>query len=227
MRGYHSAAALHNLALAPPMETSDFISGIATVAALWALLRTEQTRSTMLKAAWDQARMHRKRFWRTVRMAFIQSRHESWPSELSALVLDAGMPPNVPVANGLQIRDWYADNSQNFTVKQKRIWSFVEKIYPERSTNTVDLMDSSIVDASERELFDDSRRSLATFFHRYQEELSSRHLKRVAGHAFEDVILLSWLELALVRATQDSAPGPGGFQGKKGLYEFGNYLSRL
>ena len=136
------------------------------------------------------------------------------------------MPPNVPVKKGAQIRDWWADSCDQFNADHKRIWDFVSRVYPEKAAHTVDLMEGSIISSPEKESFDDSRRSLATFFHRYQEELSNRQLQKVAGHSFEDVILLSWLELALVRATQDGAPGSDGFQGKKGLYEFGNYMSK-
>ena len=211
------------------MNVSDVIAGIAAAAALWAWWRTEQTRGAILRTSWDQSRHFRKIFWRVIRgtyTPFVNGKADEWPREISTLIGSAGMPPNVPVKKGAQIKHWYDDNYNFFNADQKKLCEFVIGIYPPRTENTIEVMDASIIETTDRDEFDEARRNLATFFHRQQEQLSNRKLYDVAGHTYDDVVLLSWLELALVRGTQDERLGKEGFQGKRGLFNFGNYLSQ-
>ena len=217
------------------MQTSDIIAGIsATIASisaaasLWALWRTEQTRGAVLRSSWDQSREHRKTFWRVVRATyanFHKDKSGEWPNDVSTVVAAGGMPPNVPVGKGAQVKNWYDDHQKYFNVESGRIAQFVVAIYPPRTDITVDLMDDSIVDSADRDSFDNARRQLATFFHRQQQQTSNRALYKVVSHTFDDVVLLAWLELALARGTKDESPGKEGYQGKKGLFEFGNFMA--
>lgn len=208
------------------MNPSDVIAGIAAAAAPFALWRTEQTRRNLLRASWDDMREHRGKVRPIARGAyaqFIQGKSGEWPNDLETLVGSAHLPPNVPIRKNTQIRNWYEDNQRQLNADQRRMWEFAAAVYPGVSSEP---MEQSIIPTADTSSFDSSRRHLATFFHRQWEATSNRQLFSVVPHTIEDVILLSWLELALVRVTKDAGPQREGFGGKRGLFEYGKYLEK-
>ena len=211
------------------MDQSDIISGIAAAAALFALLRTEQTRTHLLRAGWDEIREYRGKLRPIARQtyaSFVANKEGNWPENLELLLISAGLPPNVPIRKGKQIANWYEENNRGFNEDQSRLWEYAAGVYPEKTDGAANHLDSIIIDNKDRNSFDESRRHIATFFHRQWQATSNRRLFSVLSHTIEDVILLSWLELALVRATKDSGPARDGFGGKRGLFEFGRFLQK-
>ena len=104
---------------------------------------------------------------------------------------------------------------------QRALWEFVDAIYPPRTGETVDILEQSVIPQDDRTRFHEARFKLGTFFQRSREMLKDRELQKIVGHAKLDVLLVSWLEVALVRGTRDEGPGK-----KSQLFEFGNYLCR-
>ena len=210
------------------MNPSDVISGIAVIASLFALWRTEQTRKNLLRANWDDMREYRGKVRPIARHAytqFIQDKSSEWPNNLEILLGSVQLPPNVPIRKNSQIRNWYEDNQRQLNADQRRMWEFANAVYPGGDVPS-DPMEKSIIPNAEKASFDSSRRHFATFFHRQWEATSNRQLFSIVPHTLEDVILLSWLELALARATKDAGPQREGFGGKRGLFEYGKYLEK-
>ena len=208
------------------MKSADIIAALAALAswvALWINVRvTRDSKKTLVQASWDDARIYRTTFWPIVRSAYTSFRtspKRTLPENLDALVGSAGMPPNVPIDKGRNLRNWFEDYGSRLSSDQRNLWEFASAVYPPRTGGITDVMEGSIIPVEDRDKFHRARQVLGTFFQRGREKLSNRWLEKIAGHADDDVILVSWLELALVRGTRDDGPG------KKGkLFEFGNYL---
>jgi len=208
------------------MKSADIIAAFAAIAswvALWVNVRvTRDSKKTLVQASWDDARTYRTKFWPIVRAAyktFRISREHVLPENLDALIGSAGMPPNLPIPRGHNLRNWIDDYGSRLNTDQRNLWEFVTAIYPPRTGGMTDVMERSLVPDTDRDSFHRSRQVLGTFFQRSRERLSNRALEKIAGHTDDDVVLVSWLELALVRGTRDDGPGK-----KDKLFEFGNYL---
>ncbi len=205
------------------MNLPDVIQGLIASVALFALWRAEQVRRSMLRVTWDDVREHRGRVLPIARRAyaaFQKGKSEDWPKDLRALLGAASLPPNVPVGRKVQIRNWLNDNQSHLNPDQRRMWEFAAAVYP-----AYDLA-GSVIPANERNDFHESRRQLATFFHRQWEATSNRQLYSVVPHTYDDVVLLSWLELALAHVLMDGGPPGDGYGGKLGLFEYGRYLEK-
>ena len=61
---------------------------------------------------------------------------------------------------------------------------------------------------------------MARFFQRTSKSLGKRKLEALTVHADRDVMLLSWLEVALIKSTGDKKSG-----GKENLFQFAKYLT--
>jgi hypothetical protein len=208
------------------MKSSDIIAALAALAswvALWINVRiTRDSKKTLVQASWDDARTYRIKFWPIVRAAYASFRTPRTavlPEDLDALVGGTGMPPNVLIKKDRNLRSWFDDYGARLSTDQRNLWEFVSAIYPPRTGGTPDVMEGSIIPDGDKESFHRSRQVLGAFFQRGRERLSNRVLDAIAGHADDDVFLVSWLELALVRGTRDDGPGK-----KSKLFEFGNYL---
>ena len=214
------------LALGITMKSADIISALAALAswvAVWINLRiTRDSKRSIVQESWDDARTYRTTFWPTVRSAYASfrtSRESTLPENLDALIGSAGMPPKVPLGKDHNLRNWFEDHGSRLSSDQRNLWEFATVVYPPRTDGMTDVMEGSIVPAQEKKEFHRARQVLGTFFQRCRERLSHKALERIAGHADGDVILISWLEIALVRGTKDYGPGK-----KDELFEFGNYL---
>jgi len=201
------------------------LGALASWAAVWVNLRViKRNRRELVQSAWDDVRPQRGVFWPIVRRTYASFRADRGtitPENLDALIGSAGMPPNLPLRPGQHLRNWHDDYGAYLNSDQRMLWEFVDAIYPPRTDDTADVLERSDIPQDDRTRFHEARFKLGTYFQRSREKLKDCELQKIVGHAKLDVLLLSWLELALVRGTRDEGPGK-----KSQLFEFGNYLCR-
>jgi len=130
------------------------------------------------------------------------------------------MPPNVPVDKSEHLKTWYINHGGRMNPDQRELWKFVTSVYPPRSSKTKKVTDQSIIEVQNRDTFHQSRWEMSRFFQRNSKSIGQRRLEILTGHAERDVILLTWLEIALIISTGDDKSG-----NKESLFEYAKYLT--
>lgn len=115
---------------------------------------------------------------------------------------------------------WWDKHYSSLRVDERNMADFVDAVYPKSDPQIT----TKVAPANYAQ-FHETRRLLATFFDRWQSRVKSKRLTAVVGHVGRDVVLLSWLELALARSVGDrKIAGQKAKSGKQGLFEYGMYL---
>ena len=124
-----------------------------------------------------------------------------FPQRLENFIAAAGAPPNTV---GTELLAWPVNNDIRLSSDQRRMWNFVQKIYPRRKKGqTGDVWQySAIKPQRDAKRFHLARRSLGKYWDEWPpivgwEFISERYQTR---HYI--ILILAWLELALVQWTQ-------------------------
>ena len=136
----------------------------------------------------------RRNFFQTLRGA-----HEKFkvsnpdiPDKLEGLIRPDGVPPDLFPRNGRDLKLWPAENETKLNNDQRMLWKFVSQVYPPHLDRT------SILFSPEKfELFDEARGELARFWQTYVPTLSMEYLCKRYRSAYDQLLLLPWLEIAL------------------------------
>ncbi|WP_254509538.1 helix-turn-helix domain-containing protein [Anatilimnocola floriformis] len=140
-------------------------------------------------------------------------RGSSGPQDLLELLNRAGMPLNVAQGT-VELIDWPTEHVSQLTAPQKTLWKFVTGIYPARKPYLDgQVWDySSIKPAKDAEAFHWARRKIAKHWDKWFPIVGWSVIgERFMTHR-DEVLLITWLELALVQWTRE----PG--MHKQGLF---------
>ncbi len=162
----------------------------------------------------------RETFWTALRNAygrFRESRRDL-PKDLDALISAAGTPPNLPRPSGRQLRTWANENARNLGLDQRALWKFCQAVYPPRDGKSGLVTDYTLVERARAVAFHQARGDLARFWNAWVPAIGLRYMAKRFHSARLQVMVLSWLEAALVLWTQDDG------QGKSNLFELAIHL---
>jgi len=164
----------------------------------------------------------RDSFWTPLRTAYTIFRAErtDLPENLDTLISGSGTPPNVPRPSGTHLRTWAIENKRTLGPDQRALWEFCSIIYPPRNGKAGSVTDHSLVDKAHAASFHQARGELAHFWNAWVPAIGLRYMVRRFHAARLQVMILSWLECALVLWTQDDG------EGKKNLFRLAVRLSR-
>ena len=164
----------------------------------------------------------RDSFWTSLRTAYASFRAErkDLPENLEILISGSGTPPNVPRPSGTHLRMWAIENERRLEPDQRALWEFCSTIYPPRNGKSGPVTDHSLVDKASAVSFHQARGDLARFWNDWVPAIGLSHMAMRFHSARLQVMILSWLECALILWTQDDG------EGKKNLFRLAVQLSR-
>jgi len=165
----------------------------------------------------------REIFWTALREAYIRFRQEQTqsPVSLEALIQAVGNPIDLLSRKGRDLRLWPAENTSKLGSDQRLLWNFVSLIYPARQDRQGKISNFSFIAKESSEAFHKARGDLARFWNAWVPSLKMRYLCKRYKAAREQLILLCWLEIALLQWTQE----PG--EGKTALFKLALELQKI
>lgn len=151
----------------------------------------------------------KEKFWEALREAYnlFRTTRVSLPEELDTLIAAAGMPPNLPRPAGRLLRTWDTENKRYLGPDQRAIWDFASAVYPARNGRTGAITDHSILNAPTAVTFHQARGNLARFWNAWVPAIGLSWMAKRYESARLQIIMLSWLEGALILWTQDDSEG--------------------
>lgn len=200
------------------MSSWQMIVSVAGALASWigaAVVIVQTRRSSKVHQAefrqkYNELADSRETFWTILRESyagFVVSRPDL-PKRLEGLVEAAGLPPDLTGRRGRDLRVWPQENLDQLNADQRALWDFVARVYPPRDDRQGKVTDYSIVEpASTAESFHKARGDLARFWHAWVPLVGMRFALKHYKSAQGLLILLSWLEIALLQWTRDRGTG--------------------
>ncbi len=206
--------------LAPAIS---LLGAVASWAAFMVSRRQRRTADRLaVEREYAQLAVARESFWTALREAYARFRgtHVGLPEDLDTLIGASGMPPNLPRPVGRHLRTWATENERNLGPDQRAIWQFSSAVYPARNGRTGAVTDHSIIDPATAVTFHQARGDLARFWNAWVPAIGLSWMTKRFHAARLQVMMLSWLECALVLWTQDDG------EGKKNLFQIAVQLRR-
>ena len=184
-------------------------------------VKIRQDRAIEMGQKWSALRGKRELFWTTLRDAYGKFRSMSprAPESLDALITAAGVPPDLYPRNRRDLRHWPNESASKLGPDQRLMWEFVSQVYPPRQGRDGNVTDYSSIGTGRAVLFHEARGAHAHFWKDWAAVMPMSYLCRHYASARLLVILLCWLETALVQWTQD------GSEGKTALFRFAQKVS--
>lgn len=179
--------------------------------------RRQAERRIAMKSEYDELFTARETYWTELRRAYgIFRSTPSDPENLENLIRSAGAPPGL---GKVDLISWPQDYGTRLGPDQRTIWSFAQAVYPPRDNRAGKVTDYSLVASAggDPKEFHESRAKLAKFWDKWSQVLSTASVARTYTAAYDQRIMLSWLELALAQWTRD----PG--KGKVGLFRLAGH----
>ena len=190
-------------------------SWVGAIIVLCAEHRRRQERKVEMDQKYNELAVSREVFWTALREAYARFRQEQTqtPDSVEAIGL--------LFRKGRDLRLWPAENISKLGPDQRLIWNFVSKIYPVRQDRQGRISEFSFIAEESSEAFHKARGDLARFWNAWIPSLKMKYLCQRYKAAREQLILLSWLEIALLQWTQD----PG--EGKIALFKLALELEKI
>jgi hypothetical protein len=155
---------------------------------------------------------HRDRikvFWEVIREEYARYRMEDkdLPLSIEELALRAGFPPNIKSWTA-DLRTWRSQNQQRLNSDQMRLFRFAMSVYPPRNGGAAPVSSLPTINPKEQATkFHKVRGEIATFWDIEAWVVRPKHLRRNQADAREMLILVCWLEIALMEFIGASGPG--------------------
>ena len=118
------------------------------------------------------------------------------------------------------MKTWASENARNLGPDQRALWEFCSAVYPPRDGKSGLVTDHSLVNKADAPAFHRARGDLARFWNAWVPAIGLRYMTKRFQSARLQVMILSWLEPALVLWTQDDG------EGKTNLFKLAVQLSR-
>jgi len=185
-------------------------------------VKTRDDRTIEMGQKWSELGVKRELFWTALREAYCNFRNDNpyAPESLDALIGAAGAPPDLYPRGGRDLRLWPNENASKLGTDQRLMWEFVSQVYPSQQGQQGKITDYSSISPQLAIQFHEARGAHAHFWKNWASVVSMRYLCRHYASARLQVVLLCWLEIALVHWTQDAG------EGKTPLFRFAQKVSR-
>ena len=138
---------------------------------------------------------------------------------LEDLIGAVGKPPDLYPRKGRDLRLWLIENVPTLNADQRIMWEFVSQIYPPYQKQGK-VSDHSSIQKERAEAFHKARGALAHFWQDWIPAVGLCVVTKNYTSEKNQVVLLSWLEIALLQWTQV------GGEGKNSLFEFVHKITK-
>ena len=166
-----------------------------------------------MKKEYDDLAESRKIFWNNLDRAYKRFRtggsdsKPNRPERPADLVKKEGYPPGFKPRRGKNLLQWVNENENR--LKRYKLWKFATCIYPGlQSEGEQSLACNFIALCYGEGSFDEARRKLAQFWNKWASmRRYRRYLYKYQDSAQEQLVMLTWLELALARRFREYGAG--------------------
>jgi hypothetical protein len=196
-------------------ETVPLLAAIATCATavtsivmlIRDLFRYRRENQFKMDEEYDSLAKEREVFWTALRQAYNDFHQEKphAPDHLENLICSSGIPPNL--LNADELRSWPTRNADNLKSDQRTMWAFASAVYPARNGRSGWVTQYSLIPQDKAQDFHLARNKLSKFWEKWLSRFSTRMVSCRNMSAREQLVILSWLEIALIQWTRD--PGSG------------------
>jgi hypothetical protein len=178
------------------------------ISALW-----EQKRALEMDQEYDELADSREAFWDALHLAYgrFQESSPQAPEQLEDLITTDGFPPDFEPRKVKNLVQWLSENTDK--LDQHMLWKFAYSMYPGRQDRQTVPVGHGLMESAHAMSFHEARGKLARFWNRWvplNEWMHfilyfgpMRYLCRHYASARNQLIMLAWLELALVRRLED------------------------
>lgn len=197
---------------------------VALGAAAWLVIRylfARRKAEHEIAQEYSSMKDARETMWRVLREAYgrFRAMHPSAPVELQHLLTSVGMPPDVGKRTGRDLILWPLEHVPSLTPDERLLWEFVSLVYPPRNGRSGDVTDYSFVEPTHAVSFHSARGKLAHFWSRAGRLVRPQFFVCHYQSALDDLILLSWFDIALKQWTLDKD------EGKVAMFKIGNAIA--
>ncbi len=198
---------------------------VALGAAAWLFIRywfTKRKRQHEIAQEYSDLSASRGTMWEIARDTYARFRatRPFAPAELQHLLTAVGMPPDVGNRRGRDLVLWPSEHVADLNHDQRLLFEFASLVYPPRQGRSGEVTDYSFVDPGKAVTFHSARGKLAHFWDRAGRAVSVRFFCKYYQSALDDLILLSWFDIALKQWTGDKD------EGKVDMFTIGNAVWR-
>ena len=185
--------------------------------------QVQRTKEQEMQAEDERLFKSYRRIWNITNEYYVSKFRPSFgpdcPETLDGMLEAAKAPPGA-TAPDEDLITWPTRYAKRLSQDQRRVWQFVRAIYPAREPDMVGdvTVHSAIKPESEAESFHMTRRELAGFFQKWPAIVGRRFISTRFSSRLHYVLLLAWLELALVQWTQQRG------RGKQDLFALAEYM---
>ena len=182
------------------------------IAALW-----EQKRALEMDQEYDELADSREVFWDVLYLAYsrFQESNSQAPEQLEALILADGFPPDFEPRKVKDPVQWLKKNEDK--LDQHMLWKFAHSVYPSRQDRQSVPVGHGLIESAHARSFHEARGNLARFWNKWVPLnewayfmfyfMPMRYLCKHYAPARNQLIMLTWLELALVKRVEDHGRG--------------------
>lgn len=198
-------------------------SWVGAAVVLFAEKRRRKERAVEMNQKYSDLALSREIFWTSLREAYSRFRqeHTQAPDEVKSLIKAAGVPPDLLSRKGRDLRLWSAENVNKLGPDQRLLWKFASLIYPSRQGKQGKVSDYSYISKEYSKSFHKARGDLARFWNAWVPSMKMKYLCQRYKSADNQLVMLSWLEIALLQWTEDHG------QGKVELFKLAEALQKL
>jgi len=182
------------------------------IAALW-----EQKRALEMDQEYDELADSREVFWDALHSAYARFRESNpqAPEQLEDLITADSLPPNFDPREVKNLVQWLKKNENE--LDQHMLWKFAYSMYPDRRDRQTVPIGHGLIESAHARAFHEARGKLARFWNKWVPlnewvyfMLYFRPMRYLCKHyasARNQLIVLTWLELALVKRVEDHGRG--------------------
>jgi hypothetical protein len=185
-----------------------FVSVFTALTAILVAMFLEQKRKLEMDQEYDELADSREVFWDALRLAYSRFRESNprAPERLEDLILTGGFPADFEQRKVKNLTQWLKENEDK--LDQIMVWNFASSIYPSRQDRQTD----SLIESAHAESFNEARSKLARFWNKWVPfgwrhlivyPMLTWYLYEHYGSAGNQLIMLTWLELALIKRVGD------------------------
>jgi hypothetical protein len=161
--------------------------------------------------AQDYSKLNAQRevFWTALREAYNRFRmaRPHAPETLDVLVAAAGVPGDHFPRHGRPLLSWPVESASRLGAEQRMLCEFASLIYPLRLDRQGNVTDRRLINQSQAISLHQARGAHAHFWYAFVPSMPMRYLCKQFACARSQIVVLCWLEIALVQWTQNKDEG--------------------
>jgi len=194
-----------------------FLVIFTTLTAIIIAAFLEQKRALEMDQEYDELADSREVFWDALYLAYsrFQESNPQAPERLEDLIMADGFPPGFEPRKVKNLVQWLRENTDK--LEQRILWRFAYSMYPSRQDRQSVPIGSGLIEFAHARSFHEARGKLARFWNKWVPLnewvyfmwyfMPMRYICKHYASAQDQLIMLIWLELSLIKRVEDHGRG--------------------